>query len=336
MSVLLTILAAACITAIAEDGSTGLLPENQLEEHEIVDFLNRRQSLFKAGIPKLSAEEFKSRLMDLSYLDYERKYAVVEANDDDIPESFDSRKKWPECESISIIRDQANCGSCWAVSAASAMSDRLCVQSNSSTKSLLSDTDLLSCCGDFCGYGCGGGYIDKAWEYVAKSGLCTGGAYRQKRVCKPYPFHPCGKHANQTYYGECTTLEKTPVCRSVCQLGYPKKYEKDKFYVSSSYDIIGEVAIQREIMKNGPVQAGFAVYEDFRFYQGGIYKRTWGGQIGGHAIKIIGWGVENGTKYWHIANSWNYDWGENGYFRILRGTDECGMESWVVAGMMKV
>ncbi|KIH58300.1 papain family cysteine protease, partial [Ancylostoma duodenale] len=54
------------------------------------------------------------------------------------------------------------------------------------------------------------------------------------------------------------------------------------------------------------------------------------------AIKLIGWGSENGVPYWLVANSWNSDWGENGYFRMLRGTNECGIENQVVAGMMKV
>ncbi|KHJ99380.1 papain family cysteine protease [Oesophagostomum dentatum] len=195
------------------------------------------------------------------------------------------------------------------------MSDRVCIQSQGKVQSLVSDTDILSCCGDFCGDGCNGGYIDKAWKYVKRSGSCTGGAYQQKNVCKPYSFHPCGSHPNQTYYGECKGEEETPVCRKICQLHYPKKYEDDKIYVLDSYDVMGkEEAIQKEIMKNGPVQAGFTVYYDFMFYQGGIYKHSWGPEAGGHAIKIIGWGVENGTKYWTIANSWNTDWGENGAY----------------------
>ena len=52
---------------------------------------------------------------------------------------------------------------------------------------------------------------------------------------------------------------------------------------------------------------------------------------GGHAIRIVGWGVEGGVDYWKIANSWNPFWGEKGYFRIVRGTDECGIEDDVVA-----
>ena len=53
--------------------------------------------------------------------------------------------------------------------------------------------------------------------------------------------------------------------------------------------------------------------------------------MGGHAIRIVGWGVEGGVKYWKVANSWNPYWGESGYFRIRRGSDECGIEEQVVA-----
>jgi hypothetical protein len=55
--------------------------------------------------------------------------------------------------------------------------------------------------------------------------------------------------------------------------------------------------------------------------------------LGGHAIRILGWGEENGTPYWLVANSWNYDWGDKGTFKILRGSDHCGIESGVVAGL---
>ena len=80
------------------------------------------------------------------------------------------------------------------------------------------------------------------------------------------------------------------------------------------------------IMEGGPVETAFTVYSDFEDYAGGIYQRTTGKPAGGHAVKIVGWGVENGTKYWKVANSWNPYWGEKGFFRIVRGKNECGIE----------
>jgi len=85
-------------------------------------------------------------------------------------------------------------------------------------------------------------------------------------------------------------------------------------------------------MNNGPVQAAFEVYEDFVQYSSGVYKHTSGSLLGGHAVKMIGWGVENGEPYWLIANSWGEDWGEAGFFKILKGKDECRIEAMVYAG----
>ena len=91
----------------------------------------------------------------------------------------------------------------------------------------------------------------------------------------------------------------------------------------------------QSIMQDGPVEAAFNVMSDFENYASGIYKSTSSEQLGGHAIRIVGWGVgtqaEGGLKYWKVANSWNPYWGENGYFRIVRGTDECGIEDDVTS-----
>ena len=64
----------------------------------------------------------------------------------------------------------------------------------------------------------------------------------------------------------------------------------------------------------------------------GVYQHVSGDYAGGHAVKILGWGVENDTPYWLIANSWNEDWGDKGYFKILRGSNECNIESDILGG----
>ncbi|CAJ0594153.1 unnamed protein product [Cylicocyclus nassatus] len=344
MGITLVLLAALCTTAYSitvEEFKALPIPESasNLEGQAFVDFINENQPFYKAEIPKMSFEQFQSRLMNFKYLKkpVHAKTADELVLNEPIPERFDAREKWPYCDSMKQIRDQANCGSCWAVSAASTMSDRLCAHSQGEKKTIISDTDILACCGSLCGEGCEGGVLLEAWEFVMKEGACSGGPYLAKDCCKYYPFHPCGKHAGQPYYGECSGTRKTPACRKTCAFGYKPKYDKDKNYASSAYCVNAtEEAIQKEIMINGPVQTGYEVYSDFYFYKRGVYVHKTGKQYGAHAVKIIGWGVENGVKYWLVANSWNYDWGEDGFFKILRGTNECNIESWVVAGAMKV
>jgi len=81
-------------------------------------------------------------------------------------------------------------------------------------------------------------------------------------------------------------------------------------------------------MQNGPVQVAFVVYPSFMSYKSGVYHMHKGEEAeGGHAVKIVGWGKEGEHKYWNVANSWGTSWGEEGFFRILRGKDECGIET---------
>ena len=78
------------------------------------------------------------------------------------------------------------------------------------------------------------------------------------------------------------------------------------------------------------------VYEDFLLYKSGVYQHTTGNFLGGHAIRIFGYGTENGVKFWLVANSWNENWGDKGTFKILRGTNHCGIEGSLVAGLPKL
>ncbi|VDM70138.1 unnamed protein product, partial [Strongylus vulgaris] len=63
---------------------------------------------------------------------------------------------------------------------------------------------------------------------------------------------------------------------------------------------------------------------------------TAGKYRGVHAVKLLGWGVENGTKFWLGANSWSEDWGEKGYFRFLRGENHCDFEQGISAGLFRL
>lgn len=83
-------------------------------------------------------------------------------------------------------------------------------------------------------------------------------------------------------------------------------------------------AIQEELYNNGPINVGFKVYKDFLAYKNGIYVQTSNELLGGHAVKIVGWGKEGDVSYWIVQNSWSVKWGEEGFFKIKFG--ECGID----------
>lgn len=250
------------------------------------------------------------------------------------PESWDVRDDWKEkCPSTDEIRDQANCGSCWAFGAAEAMTDRRCIHLQGKENIRLSTADMLSCCGFWCGSGCQGGTLSGAWTYWVNHGLVSGGLYGDKSTCYPYQLPSCDHHLNDTK-NPCPATVPTPACVEKCVNGHD--FASDKHYGAKAYAVKSqEEQVRTEIFLNGPVEGAFDVYEDFMSYRSGIYQHTWGEYLGGHAIKILGFGVENGIKYWTVANSWNTNWGDKGYFRIVRGTDECGIDSGSYAGTPK-
>jgi len=249
----------------------------------------------------------------------------------DMPAEFDARKQWQNCSTISEIRDQSACGSCWAISAAEVMSDRQCVHKSEAFH--YSASDIMSCC-HLCGRGCNGGIPYMAMMHWKMFGVVSGGQFNSSEGCRPYPFIKCNHHVKGPLPDCPSTDFDTPVCKKSCESSYSTSYADDRHYASSAYKVSdNEEEIMKEIMTNGPVQGAFTVYADFPNYKSGVYHHVSGSQLGGHAIRILGWGEENSSKYWLVANSWNEYWGDHGYFKILRGSDECGIESGIVAGI---
>jgi cathepsin B len=260
----------------------------------------------------------------------------------DIPEAFDSREAFSSCANIiGHVRDQSNCGSCWAFSSTESFNDRYCMATGDAT-TLMAPEDTVSCCsGRKCSFsmGCNGGQPAGAWSWFTETGVTTGGDNSDVgsgTSCKPYSMTSCAHHVEPT--GDmpaCDDVEtySTPKCTSTCnEATYPTSFSDDKHFAKTSYGIKGEENMQREIMEKGPISVAFTVYEDFEAYSSGVYQHVSGRNLGGHAVKMIGWGVDNGTPYWSIINSWNDSWGEKGLFRIIRGQNECGIENDGVAG----
>uniref|UniRef100_A0A1I7UE38 Pept_C1 domain-containing protein n=1 Tax=Caenorhabditis tropicalis TaxID=1561998 RepID=A0A1I7UE38_9PELO len=301
----------------------------QLTGKALVEHINSVQSSWTAEYNDISNEEMRFKGMDARFIKPQEDDPILDdIKTELLPASFDARDRWPACRSIRMIRDQTWCASCWAFGAAEVISDRICIQSNATQQPIISPEDILSCCGSSCGYGCKGGFPLQAFKFWMSKGAVTGGDY-QGEGCMPYSIAPCQKGC---------VAASTPSCKTTCQKSYTTAvYKKDKHFGSSAYRLpSGSVsAIQSEIYKNGPVVAAIEAYVDFHKYKSGVYHHVSGDFVTGHAVKIIGWGTERGEDYWLIANSWGTIFGENGFGKIRRGTNECKIEENVVAGLVK-
>ncbi|KAG8089345.1 hypothetical protein GUJ93_ZPchr0011g28496 [Zizania palustris] len=212
-----------------------------------------------------------------------------------------------------------HCGSCWAFAAVESLQDRFCIHFDRNIS--LSVNDLLSCCGFMCGDGCDGGYPIMAWRYFVRNGVVT-------NECDPYFDQTGCQHPG------CEPAYPTPVCEKKCKAKDQSWREKKHFSVNAYRVSSDPHDIMAEIYQNGPAEVAFTVYEDFAHYRSGVYKHITGGMMGGHAVKLIGWGTTDaGEDYWLLANQWNTGWGDDGYFKIARGRNECGVEEDVVAGV---
>jgi cathepsin B len=231
-----------------------------------------------------------------------------------LPLQFDVRTQWKHCQFT--ILNQESCGSSWSISATGSFSDRLCITGDAPSGTIISPEPILECSPK---YGCNGGTPSAAWDWMTKRSvtICTNQCFGG---CVPYY---CGS-------GVC------PAChRGMCHNG--KLWST--VYTPTSFQRlpIGDLQLfQEEILKNGPLEACFLVtsnfFDFFRSNPHGIYTSSSGPLIGGHCVKMMGWGTENEIDYWLLANSWDTNWGENGYFKMQRGTNLCGIESYVTQG----
>ncbi len=222
-----------------------------------------------------------------------------------LPANFDPFGKWPNC--IHPIRNQLQCGSCWAFAVTDVLSDRLCIASSERINEELSPQDLISCATDQ--LGCDGGYIERSWQYMINIGAVSSS-------CFPYS-------SGYGYIEPCINM-----CKN--SLVIRKKYR------ASSYRRFNYISqIKSELFNYGPVETGFLVYLDFMNYASGIYTKNSEYFLGGHAVKVIGWGIENGVEYWIAANSWGPNWGEKGFFRFAM-SHCCNFESNMITGYARL
>lgn len=251
-----------------------------------------------------------------------------------LPTHFDYRQKWKECSAPVV--NQKECGACWAIAVASSYTARACMFGNAQERSRfvrwtgtqITPQNMISCA---IGKGCIGGWPQMAWQYMKQSGSTTCGQLCQKG-CQPFRSVQCSETGDPGQNG-CIACQTTNNCMN------GGVYER--FHTHTAFQIPAtagsfENNIMQEVYAHGPVVATYMVYENFyEFFKKdphGIYTQIGGKATGGHAVIIVGWGEENGVKYWIVQNSWGSNWGSQGFFKIIRGVNIAGLEENVTMG----
>jgi cathepsin L len=211
-----------------------------------------------------------------------------------VPSSIDWRQKGV----VNPVRDQGQCGSCWAF-ATTANAESVWAISKGQLLDL--SEEFLVDCASGVGYynlGCNGGQPDSAFKYMINNGQCTESSY-------PY------KAGTTKTAGTCQKCTSAGVSFSGC-------------YDVTSKD---QVALMAAVAKQPVVIAIEADTRYFQSYSGGILDSTTCGTSLDHAVEIVGYGSENGVDYWIVRNSWSNSWGEQGYFRVKKtsSTNDIGI-----------
>ncbi|CAM8989112.1 unnamed protein product [Rhodiola kirilowii] len=202
----------------------------------------------------------------------------------DVPSAVDWRSKG----AVTPIKDQGQCGSCWAFSTVAATEG--IHQLTTGKLVSLSEQELVDCDVNGVDQGCSGGEMEDAFQFIINNkGLNTEANY-------PYTASDgtCDKKAESTYAAKITGYETVPA-------------NSEEFLLQAVANQPIAVSIDA---------SGFA----FQFYSSGVFNGECGTDLD-DGVTAVGYGVEDGVKYWIVKNSWGTGWGENGYIRMQRGVD---------------
>jgi len=281
----------------AQGQRNGDIPEAFKRNVDLAKEHNAHDSTYQLGwtgpFAAMSAEEFKSTHLGLKRPSMEEQASLGTHyySGATLPSSVD----WTEKGAVTAIKDQGQCGSCWAFSTTGSLEGR--TQIAQGTLPTLSEQQFVDC-DKASDQGCNGGLMDNAFKYAMQSaGVCTE---------ESYSYHAVD--------GSCKASSCTVGLKSTDITGYK--------------DVDNSEAALAEAVSQGPVSVAVDAGM-FQTYSSGILTGLCGAALD-HGVLAVGYDDTGSTKYWKVKNSWGTSWGENGYIRLQKGksfasTGECGI-----------
>jgi len=197
-----------------------------------------------------------------------------------LPDSIDWRTKG----AVTSVKDQGQCGSCWTFSSTGAVEGIWAISKGQLID--LAEQELVDCATGLAygSHGCNGGQMEGAFKYIIGNGQCSLASYPYKAVD-----------------GNCQK------CTAIA-------------YISSCSDVKpnDQLSLKAAVAQQPVAIAIEADTRYFQSYSSGVLTSASCGTNLDHGVLIVGYGEENGIKYWLVKNSWSTTWGDNGYVKIGR------------------
>ena len=261
-----------------------------LTNHEFIKYHNALNHSYVVGENQFINTTYNNEFTILNHYNEINNKKNALTFDELYKDSVDWRDKYK----VSSVKNQGQCGGCWAFSSVGAVESAWAIRHN--TLYNLSEQELIDCSSE--NHGCEGGSMDLAFQYIINNGLCSNSSY-------PYT----------AVDGQCNNN-----CESLVK-------------ISNYSDIIqnNENILKRAVQRQPVSVAIQANKRSFQMYQSGIYSDPDCGFKLDHGVLLIGYGHDKkyNMDYWIIKNSWSESWGENGYIRIQRNINDnrglCGI-----------